>query len=91
MQVNFKFQNGEQVRDVVTGFTGIVECSSVWLNGCKRYAVQPAMTKGDSKRPESVYMDEQQLISVSRGVIDNVTPQNNGGPSSTVSKKERGY
>ena len=32
---------GDEVKDGITGFRGIVTCISQWLNGCVRCAVQP--------------------------------------------------
>ena len=31
---------GFTVKDIITGFTGVVTAKTVWLNGCIRYGVQ---------------------------------------------------
>lgn len=51
---------GDQVKDKVTGFKGIVTATTLFLNGCVRCAVQPPMGK-DGKIPDSQYFDEPQL------------------------------
>lgn len=79
MKVDFKYSNGEEVKDIVSGFTGIIDCCSLWLNGCRRYSVQPKMKKGDTTRPESLWIDEETLEKVSDGI--SVEPSNTGGPS----------
>jgi len=80
MKVKFKFSNGEEVEDVVSGFTGIIDCASLWLNGCKRYSVQPKMKKGETAKPDSIWVDEESIIRISEGVAKKVTPTNTGGP-----------
>jgi hypothetical protein len=60
----FKFNNGDEVKCIVTGFTGIITARMEWLNHCIQYCVKPKMkTKKDesSKMPEGEYIDEQQL------------------------------
>lgn len=51
---------GDQVKDSVTGFSGIVTGITGYLNGCRRIIVQPKMKK-DGKMPDSSYIDEPQL------------------------------
>ena len=82
MTVKFKFSNGEEVKDVVSGFTGIIDCSSLWLNGCRRYSVQPKMKDGETTKPDSIWMDEESLIRLSKGVSKQVKQTKTGGPSS---------
>jgi hypothetical protein len=56
----FKFELGEAVRDVLTGFTGIVATQSRWLTGCNTYGVKPLELK-DGVPMDRVYFDEPQL------------------------------
>lgn len=81
MTVTFKFNNGEEVIDLVSGFKGIIDCSSLWMNGCRRYSIQPKMKKNETAKPESVWMDEETLEKVSNGVTRKVKPSKTGGPS----------
>jgi hypothetical protein len=82
MKIEFKFDNGQKVKDMVTGMTGIINGAVIWLNGCKQYSVQPKMEKGDSKKPSSWWIDEQQLVVVRGGLQDTkVKPKETGGPS----------
>ena len=80
MNVNFKFDNGHEVKDLVSGFTGIVDCCSLWLNGCRRYSVQPKMKKGGTTKPESIWVDEESLEKISDGLIKKIKPTETGGP-----------
>lgn len=81
MIVNFKFQNGQNVKDKVSGLKGIIDCSSIWLNGCVRYSIQPKIKKGEVIKPESWWMDEQQLELIDNGIAEEIEPQYTGGPS----------
>lgn len=81
MKVEFKFSNGEEVKDIVSGFTGIIDCVSLWLNGCRRYSVQPKMKKGGTEKPDALWIDEESLEKISDGVNKVVKPTKTGGPS----------
>lgn len=81
MKVNFKFDNGEEVKDIVSGFVGIIDCSALWLNGCRRYSVQPKIKEGEMTKPESIWIDEESLEKLSDGVKKIVEPTKTGGAS----------
>jgi hypothetical protein len=68
---------GSNVRDRVSGFTGIAISETSYLNGCVRYGVQPAIDK-DGKMPDCVYLDLHQLEVLEGGVFPVVS--NTGGP-----------
>ena len=51
---------GDEVRDSVSGFTGIAVASHEYLHGCRRISVQPKADKGEL--PEFKTFDEPQLI-----------------------------
>ena len=57
---------GQKVRDVVTGFTGIAEARTEWMNGCVRITVQPRAFKKDGALvvPDNKTFDEEQLAIV---------------------------
>jgi hypothetical protein len=59
----FRFNNGDTVKDTITGFSGVVVHRTEYLNGCIRYGVQPTKLK-DGKTIESEMFDEQQLALV---------------------------
>lgn len=81
MKVDFKYENGIKVKDLVSGFTGIIDCSALWLNGCRRYSIQPTMKKGSTEKPESIWMDEETLVKISNGVNKKIKPSKTGGAS----------
>ena len=84
MTVDFKFKNGQKVKCIITGFTGIIDCSALWINGCVRYSVQPRCEKGKVDRPDSIWMDEEQVELISKGISKQIKPTRTGGPSSVL-------
>ena len=40
MLVKFKFNLGDEVKDKVSGFKGVIVAQTMWLNGCARILVQ---------------------------------------------------
>lgn len=51
---------GDEVRCMITGFSGIAVASHEYLNGCMRITVQPKVSK-DGKLPEPQTFDEPHL------------------------------
>lgn len=52
---------GDEVKDKITGFTGIAVGKAEYLNGCIRIEIQPKITK-DGLMIEPHWIDEVQLI-----------------------------
>jgi hypothetical protein len=68
--MNSKIELGDEVQDTITGFTGIAIGSSKYLYGCTRIWIQPQEIK-DGKIFESVWIDEPQLIVMTKQKIKN--------------------
>ena len=72
----FKFKTGDEVKDRITGFSGVVMCRTQYLTGCNRYSVMSK--KLEDKRPaEWIAFDEDQLIET--GKIKKIKTRNVGG------------
>lgn len=56
----FRYELGARVRDVITGFEGIITARSDWLNGCVRYLVSAERIKEDGNTID-LWVDEPQL------------------------------
>ncbi len=63
----WKFEQGDRVKDRVSGFTGTVCIRSEHLNGCKQYGVFPGVDK-DGKMGDAAYIDGEQLELVDEGL-----------------------
>lgn len=63
----FKFNLGEEVQEIVTGFTGIVMTRTEFLTGCVHYAVG---YRGliDGKPIDWEWFDESRLIKIGDGI-----------------------
>lgn len=73
----FKFNLGDEVKDSITGFTGIITLRSQWLNNCNTYGVQPTKLK-DGAPQERQHFDEPQLVAVAEKVVEE--SRATGGP-----------
>lgn len=60
-----KVELGDTVKDMNTGFKGVVVCRSEYINGCVQYEVVPKVDK-DNKQSEAIQIDEQCLIVVKK-------------------------
>jgi len=79
-----KIELRDQVKDVITGFTGIVIARVEYLNGCIQYCVKPKILK-EGKTLEGEYIDENQLKIIKKWQKDK--PKNEkGGPQADIPK-----
>lgn len=64
----FKFKQGEHLRDIVTGFSGVVVCRCDYISGCNRYLIQPTVGE-DGKMVDGVYIDEPALERLQKPMV----------------------
>lgn len=71
---------GMEVKDIVTGITGIATSRTDYLNGCVRYCIEPKPKK-DGSASDSFFCDEQQLVVVKAvtPVTRHIAPTKTGG------------
>lgn len=55
---------GSEVKDIISGFSGIAVSKHSYVNGCNRITVQPKINK-DGTLPEAQTFDEPQLVTAS--------------------------
>jgi hypothetical protein len=69
---------GKRVKDIITGYEGIVVSISTWLNKCRRFGVQAQGLKdGEPRKVE--YVDVEQAEFIGEEKIDLQTKPS-GGP-----------
>lgn len=78
----FKFQLGQRVKDIVTGFTGIIIGRLEYLNGCIQYGIKPGLDK-DGKILEASWIDQAQIEVIDNGIF---IEQTMGGPNPDAPK-----
>lgn len=71
---------GDMVRDRITGFSGVVVADTMWLNKCRRLAVQPRELDEKGRRQEQESFDVEQLELVEAAVVPVPEKQQTGGP-----------
>ena len=77
--VTFKYSLGNIVRDCVTGFEGMIDSRTQWLNGCIRYSVQPQKLTKDGDPVKNIWVDEEQLVLINPTASERNVRQT-GGP-----------
>lgn len=76
---------GSKVKDLVTGFEGIVTGRCEYINGCIQFCVRPK-SKGGSM-PDGQWIDWQQLKVLGEGISVSAKAAT-GGPQSSPPKSQ---
>lgn len=78
---------GDEVKDMVSGFTGIAVCRHTYLQGCDRISVQRSVGK-DGSLKESMAFDEPQLVVLKAQKVERkASATNTGGPHTYMDGK----
>jgi hypothetical protein len=73
---------GDDVRDTITGCTGIATGRTEWLYGCVRIGVQPRVLKEKEPVPVDLqWFDEAQLVVVEASAVQANTGQVSEAPA----------
>ena len=90
MAVDQEVVLGQEVKDRVTGYRGIVVSRTKYLQGCDRLCVQPKWKKGE-EMPKPQDFDELDLIIVGHGILPKPEPEpaksTTGGPRPVVTPR----
>ncbi len=83
----FKFECGARVKDIISGFTGIIVARTEWFNGCRRYTVEQDQLKKDGGVHEGQAFDEQQLVARGKPIKRPAAAKSpDGGPMPKVTR-----
>lgn len=77
----FKYKIGARLRDIVTGFEGVVVARTQYLTGCNRYSLQNQELDKDGKPKDWQAFDENQLDEVKDKDIAIKSVRERGGPA----------
>jgi len=73
---------GKEVRDKITGFTGICTGHAKYLYGCDQFNIVPKAKPEDTKLGDSYWFDEGRIEIVGNGIsAQEVTGNKPGGPN----------
>lgn len=81
--VNFKYENGDILRDKVSGLEGVVRVRAEYSTGCVHYGIQSQELKDGAPR-SWVWLDQSELQLVLSGAVSfdiNETPVSGPMPS----------
>ena len=66
--MEFKFAMNQVVKDVISGFQGVILARVEYATGCKHYGIAPQSVNKDGKISEWEYLDESRLMAVGTDV-----------------------
>lgn len=69
MEQLFKYNLGDEVKDAISGFQGIVTARIDYITGCARYIVQPQTLGKEGEPHKSSTFDENTLELVQAGKV----------------------
>lgn len=79
---------GDRVRDVVTGFTGVVIGRTSYINGCEQALVQPRVDDA-GKCPDGMWIDVDRLGVVDKAAVTIARRSAPGGPPRSAPQDAR--
>ena len=91
-KVEFKFSNGQKVKDLSSGIEGIIEICSYWISGCIKYYIQPAVEEGKSEKPTALWLPEANIGFIDDGLRERyevMEKKKVGGPSMSSSDAKK--
>ncbi len=62
-------KNGDKVKDIISGFTGVMVARTEWLNGCNRIAIQSENFDCMKAPIPEQWFDEQQVVVIKAGEV----------------------
>ena len=85
---DFKFNNGDLVRENISDVEGVIVCRTQWLTQCSTYMIQPKGVDKDGKPWKRIAVDENSLSLVVPEEIPNVATER-GGPEHEIPMTNR--
>lgn len=78
--VEFKYSNGDKLRDKVTGLTGVVMVCAEYSTGCHHYGILQQELNKDNVSHEWEWIDQSRLEKIShRAVSFDIDPERTSG------------
>jgi hypothetical protein len=62
-------QPGDEAKDLVTGFKGIITARTTWLHGCDRLSITPTKLGSDGTPIKESTFDEQRIEVIRKGKV----------------------
>lgn len=78
---NKEFELGCEVKDLVSGWKGIITARCEFLNGCIQFGIRKKALKNETELKNTEFIDSAQLEYVGPGMLKKKkTPRKTGGP-----------
>ena len=83
MTIVTKYEMGDELKDIVTGYQGVVLCIAHYSTGCTHYSLQPkGKLDKEGKEPLWQGFDESRLVKVGKGIrFSDAKPKSGPVPS----------
>ena len=86
MLIETKFDMGDEVKDTVTNYQGVIVAITYYMTGCIHCSLQSKMTK-DGKVADWENFDETRLKIVKKARVAKVKPSGKSGPAPKVEQQ----
>ena len=80
MTIPFKYELGTVLKDIVTGFEGVVMSRTQYFTGCSHYGLCSQQLNKDGKMQEWEYIDESRLKLVGKKSVSFQKDEPTSGP-----------
>ena len=86
----FQFNLGDEVKDRITGFSGIIISRTQWLTNCNTYGLKSQQLDKDGKPQEMQCFDEPNIVLLTAQKYEERNPvEKTGGPTPAVRPTNR--
>lgn len=95
-KITMQFDHGDEAKDQITGFTGIITGFARYITGCDQYCLSPQGLDKDGKPQDGRWFDENR-IEMTRASVVSIRPvqadkpTRSGGAPSGGSEQARAY
>lgn len=73
-----KYELGQELKDIITGFKGIVMGRTEYLTGCVHYGLSPQKLTENGKTPDYEWIDESRLVATGKKIKGYKCPETSG-------------
>jgi hypothetical protein len=85
---DFEYDLGDEVRDTITSYAGVVIARTQWLTNCNTYMVKSRELK-EGKPLDAITFDEPSVELVKARAVKGVEGVKTGGPTPTIMQTNR--
>jgi hypothetical protein len=80
LTATFRFVLGQEVKDNIASFAGLVTARCEYMTGCRQYLVSSQKLDKNGEIRSGVWLDEDRLVATSAGQKLKIARKDSGGP-----------